>query len=243
VLLCLGGGGLTALGRLLQRQPMGPGAFTAPAITAPGVSWQAPTSVPLRLRPQPRPTRARAAPARARRRPWRPPRPPRRRCSAARAPRPTDCRRSGGERGGDRGLWRPRRWQQHTVPPLQHGPGRAHTRATSRGPGARPPRPLTARPPGPSPRPTCRARLDAALHRLQTNLAVLGDGGAPGGRSSPRTVEKVMARAARMRDAAGAADQSPARGGTAPGGAAGGDGEAHESGADATRRCLARELA
>ncbi|KAI8470194.1 MAG: hypothetical protein J3K34DRAFT_521549 [Monoraphidium minutum] len=83
--------------------------------------------------------------------------------------------------------------------------------------------------------PAIRARLDEALHRLQTNLTVLGDGGGAAPRASPRTVEKVMLRAARAPYAA------------APG-AGGGDDEggcegAAESGADATRRCLARDLA
>jgi hypothetical protein len=81
-----------------------------------------------------------------------------------------------------------------------------------------------------------RARLDAALHRLQTNMSVLREGGG-GGRGSPRTVEKVMARAARARDAAAAVDQA------ADAAAAAATAEEGEGGADATRRCLARELA
>ncbi|GBF92920.1 hypothetical protein Rsub_05756 [Raphidocelis subcapitata] len=82
--------------------------------------------------------------------------------------------------------------------------------------------------------PAIRARLEEALHRLQTNLSVLGDG-EPGARASPRTVEKVMRAAARTRPAD---DQRAEEEAAAAEGEEGG-----ESGADATRRCLARELA
>ncbi|KIZ03520.1 hypothetical protein MNEG_4435 [Monoraphidium neglectum] len=90
--------------------------------------------------------------------------------------------------------------------------------------------------------PAIRARLDEALHRLQTNLGVLG-AGEGGARASPKTVERVIMRAART--AGKDAGQGPLGGaGGAPAAAAAAeDGDAGESGADATRRCLARELA
>ena len=92
--------------------------------------------------------------------------------------------------------------------------------------------------------PAVRARLEEALHRLQTNLAVLGEAdGSGGAQREPRTVEKVMRAAARTGPAAdqdGAGNGAGGEGG-ADGGAAA-EGGAAETGADATRRCLAREL-
>jgi len=68
-----------------------------------------------------------------------------------------------------------------------------------------------------------------------THNQVLGEGEA-GVRHSPRTVEKVMMRAARTQAADDQAAAVAAAAAAAEGDAAG------ECGADATRRCLAREL-